>query len=70
MVCCNGEEAIRALSERRFDLILLDLMMPKRNGLEVIEFLREQRPEQLRVVWCSLPRPTSSRAVSIRVLPP
>lgn len=46
----DGEEAIALLSERTFDVILLDLMMPRRDGYAVIEFLREHQPEQLRVV--------------------
>lgn len=46
----DGDEAIRHLSERHFDVVLLDLMMPRRSGFEVIDFLRAHRPSQLRVV--------------------
>jgi CheY-like chemotaxis protein len=50
VACHDGEEAIRALSSRHFDIVFLDLMMPRRNGLDVINFLKQKRPEQLRVV--------------------
>lgn len=48
--CTDGWEAIQLLTKRSFDVILLDLMMPGTDGLAVIEFLREHRPSQLRVV--------------------
>jgi sigma-B regulation protein RsbU (phosphoserine phosphatase) len=36
----GGEEAIDLLGGRRFDLVLLDIMMPVMNGLDVLKFLR------------------------------
>ena len=48
--CADGQEAIDVLATREFDVILLDLMMPRRDGYAVIDYLRENRPAQLRVV--------------------
>ena len=37
----SGEEAIAALGERRFDLLLLDETMPGRSGLETLQGIKE-----------------------------
>ncbi|MCP4353061.1 MAG: SpoIIE family protein phosphatase [Desulfobacterales bacterium] len=40
----NGGEALAAVKEQQFDLVLLDVMMPKMSGYEVCRRLREQHP--------------------------
>jgi two-component system LytT family response regulator len=37
--CANGFEAVKAVSELRPDLLLLDVQMPKLSGFEVLELL-------------------------------
>ncbi len=36
----DGEEGIKAIREQKPDVVLLDLMMPKKSGYEVLEELR------------------------------
>lgn len=36
----NGEEGLQAIAEKNPDLIVLDLMMPKKSGFEVLEEMK------------------------------
>ncbi len=40
MVAHDGEEALQLLQQQRPPLVLLDVMMPKMNGLEVCQAIR------------------------------
>jgi PAS domain S-box-containing protein len=48
----NGAEALDKFRERRFDLVLTDLVMPEKEGIEMIGILRKERPD-LKVVAVS-----------------
>lgn len=50
-VARDGEAALEAVRERRPDLILLDVMMPKRDGFDVCQTIRAN-PEwsQVRII--------------------
>jgi phosphoserine phosphatase RsbU/P len=51
---CDGEEAIARLKASAFDLVLLDVMMPKVDGFQVLGWLREQaRLRDLPVIMIS-----------------
>lgn len=39
-IASDGEAAANAIEERTFDLILLDIMLPKLNGYEVLEYAK------------------------------
>jgi DNA-binding response OmpR family regulator len=38
----DGEAAIGLLAGRSYDLLLLDIRMPKKSGLDLLSFVREQ----------------------------
>lgn len=40
----NGEEALRLHEETAFDVLLIDILMPQKEGIETILEIRKQRP--------------------------
>ncbi|MEA2236928.1 MAG: two-component system, cell cycle sensor histidine kinase and response regulator CckA [Thermoanaerobaculia bacterium] len=44
----DGDVALRKLRERSYDSIVLDLMLPKVNGFEVVRDLKNRTPELLK----------------------
>ncbi len=50
----NGEEAIARIQEMSPDLVVLDVVMPRMNGFEVIRELRgDRKTAKLPVVFCT-----------------
>ncbi|MCD4689125.1 MAG: response regulator transcription factor [Desulfuromonadaceae bacterium] len=45
LAAADGEAALSLSNTHRFDLALLDIMMPKRNGYDVCRELRRQHPQ-------------------------
>jgi len=52
-VAKDGVEALKALRHRRFDLLLLDVWMPRMNGLDLLERLRTRKTRPRVVVMTS-----------------
>jgi len=43
----NGAEALSAIKQTVYDVILLDLMLPDKSGVEILEELRGKNPDAL-----------------------
>jgi two-component system, OmpR family, response regulator len=41
----DGTVGVRRVAERRYDLVILDLLLPKLDGLSVLRHLQRERPE-------------------------
>lgn len=53
-VARDGEEALNSLKANKFDLLLLDIILPKKSGFEVLEELRQNpQLEKLLVIIIS-----------------
>jgi CheY-like chemotaxis protein len=50
----DGDEAIRALEVTSFDLVITDIIMPEKDGIETICFLRTKQP-WVKVIAISAP---------------
>lgn len=41
----NGDEAMERAGKNRYDIVLLDISMPGRSGLEILKELKEEKPK-------------------------
>ena len=40
----DGEEGVTEVKNRKFDLVLLDIKMPKMDGFEVLKYIKKDHP--------------------------
>jgi DNA-binding NtrC family response regulator len=50
---CDGMEAVEMVEKHTFDLVFLDVHMPKMRGPEAIKKIKEINPEQIVVIFSS-----------------
>lgn len=50
----DGEEAVLALGENLYDMAVLDIMVPKKNGLEVLREIRRLYPDMAVIMLTAL----------------
>lgn len=46
----NGEEAIKKLKNKCYDIVITDISMPGKDGFEVVKFLRKNHPSSVPIV--------------------
>ena len=61
---CNGEEAISKIDSIDFDIMLLDLIMPKVDGFSVLHYMKENDIKKDVIVMTSFNEEESIREVS------
>lgn len=55
VVCAvDGEEALGMLQTRHFDMAVLDIMVPKVSGLEVLSYIKEHKPDIATIMLTAL----------------
>lgn len=66
LACSDGEEGLKTILEREndYDIILLDLIMPKRDGVYVLEELKKRNITKNIIVQTSYNAPETIRKVS------
>lgn len=62
----SGQDALQAMGQRAFDVVLLDLMMPGMNGMTVLKTIKQKWPESEVVVITGYPAvDTAKEAVTL-----
>ncbi len=51
----DGEEALKAMEAKRYDIVLLDLRMPGMDGMSVLRTIKERWPESEVIVITGYP---------------
>jgi CheY-like chemotaxis protein len=49
-VAANGDEVIKALNQKSYDLILMDIQMPEKDGIEATKIIRGQQLHQPAII--------------------
>lgn len=60
-VAGDGQEAIARLRRTNYDIVVLDLMLPRANGFEVAEVIRHLQPQPRLIVLSAIGRYYSDR---------
>jgi two-component system response regulator ResD len=66
-VAADGVQALEAVARQRPDLVVLDLMLPGIDGLEVMRRLREQDRERIATILLTAKGEESDRVVGLRL---
>ena len=66
-IAADGVEAIEAASSQRPDLVVLDLMLPRLDGLEVMRRLREHDRDHIAVILLTAKGEESDRVIGLRL---
>ena len=62
----DGHEVLELVRERDFDVLLLDMSMPGKSGMELIKQVKSEKPEAARSSCSACTRSTSTRCAPSR----
>jgi len=63
-VCDNGKDAIKRIKEENFDIVLLDLLMPEVDGMQVLESAKPFKPQTEFIILTAVDDiPTTVKAI-------
>lgn len=54
-VTADGEEALKRIDQKNFDLVILDLRLPGKNGLQVLREVRAKKPKLKGIIITAYP---------------
>ncbi len=64
--CANGKDAIAKIKETDFDIVLLDLLMPEVDGIQVLESAKPYRPHTEFIILTAIDDiPTTVKAIRL-----
>jgi two-component system, OmpR family, response regulator ResD len=66
-VALDGPQAIESAERERPDLVVLDLMLPRMDGLEVMRRLREHNRDRIAVILLTAKGDESDRVIGLRL---
>jgi two-component system response regulator ResD len=66
-IASDGVQAIEAAADLRPDLVVLDLMLPRIDGLEVMRRLREHERDRIAVILLTAKGEESDRVIGLRL---
>src|SRR5580698_5496811 len=66
-IASDGAQALEAASDQRPDLVVLDLMLPRIDGLEVMRRLREHDRDRIAVILLTAKGEESDRVIGLRL---
>lgn len=50
-VATDGEQGLTVLAEKKFDLLVLDIVLPQIDGWEILEKIKKQKTELIKSGW-------------------
>lgn len=50
----SGKEALEKITQKHFDIVITDMYMPEIDGVQLLETVRQIRPETVRIIMTGL----------------